>query len=390
MPTKLQRPKSRYQLLREQSEEYVLARWSAGKTVLKWERKDPVPQFEEEELHDLSYDGRDVPWQHTPFQICRPDLQFMGEPVKLCDKCRMERDELVATSPPVAEFRSDDEDEEFRAYHDRTIDVHEQTIRQEFARHGILVLSPRPSLSDDGDDDPMTNAQEDKDALYTTVDAETIGLIELEKKMYMAGPVRSIGRDGDKLRMRGYEDLPIEEQREYAKDYLRKHKNRPYNAKRAQAQRLLTRKLNEEGKKATIFALYGITSVPREYYDVDEDPNRLVLHEQDMTMHDVHMIVEPIDPDLDPSIHALQPEDWQVLFFLRGKTVSLDEDPFVRQRQLRSFLAENTLHLEGGNTGNLWSDHELAETEWDLGVDFAEYEVVDPDWVQALMADQST
>lgn len=383
--TALQPRKTRYQLLREQDPAYVNARWSAGKTVLKWTRENPVPEFKEEELHDLAYEGENAPWQHTPFQICRPDLPFGG---KLCDKCQAELDELIATSPPV-EPLNEDEDIAFYQIHNQTVDTSEQTIRQEFARQGILVLSPRPSMNDDGDDDPMTNATEDAGALYTTIDAETIGLIELEKKMYTAGPVRSIGRDnsGTKLRMRGYEDLSIEEQKEAAKKYLRfeKKRNRPFNPKRAQAQRQLTRQLNEQGKKATIFALYGIESVPREYYEVDEDPNRLVLHETDMDAHDVHLVVEPIDPDVDPEKDTLLADEYQVLFFLRGHTVHTSGTPWDRAQQLRLHIADKQLHLDGGSTANLWSDHELAETEWDLGVDFGAMEIVDEDWVQELL-----
>ena len=87
--TILQNKKSRYQLLREQEQSYVERRWASGKTVLKWTLKDPEPEFKEEELHELGYEGTDAGWYHTPYQICRPDLPFGG---KRCDKHQAELD----------------------------------------------------------------------------------------------------------------------------------------------------------------------------------------------------------------------------------------------------------------------------------------------------------
>jgi len=384
----LERHKTRYELLREQEVAYVEARWSSGRTVLKWTMANPEPQFKEEELHDLSHDpDTDAPWVHTPFQICRPDLPFGG---KRCDKHEAELAELLSTSPPV-DAVPEDEDQATYKIHDQLVDVKESTIRQEFARKGILVLTPR--TYDDGDDDPMTNVEDGTPtgtAPYTAVTAEIIGLIELEKKMYRAGRVQSIVRKGPKLKMRGYEQCTVQEQRDAALDYLRacKKSSHPYNESRANAQRQMTRKLNAVGEKATIFRLYGIKEVPKEYFEVDEDPNRLVLHETDMDVHDVHAIIEPKDPDADPTLHAMSPEEFEVRFYLRGHQVPWqgEDDAFERNQTLRNFLAAKALHVGSYVSPSLTGDHELAESEWDLGIEFTEYEEVDPDWVEALLA----
>lgn len=379
--TTMQRPKSRYQLLREQSESYVMGRWAAGKTVLKWERRDP--EFAEDEVHDLSFDGTDGGWYHTPQRICRPDLGLR------CPKHQAELDELIATSPKVTPI-FEDEDESYYQYHDTTIDTSEQTLRQEFARKGILVVSPRPS--DDGDDDPLSIVADGASdpTQYTTIDAETIGLIELEKKMYRAGDVRSIVRKGDKLQIRGYDKLPLEEQKAAAKRYLtywkRIHADR-VQPKRAEAQRQLTAKLNAEGKKATIFALYGIDSVPPEYFEMDEDPFRYTLAETDMDLHDVHTIIEPIDPDVDPLVTPLLPSEYEVRFYLRGTTLPWlgETTAYERNQTLRQALANKALHVGSYVSPSLTGDHELAESEWDLGIDFGDDDQIDPDWVKDLM-----
>ena len=384
--TILQNKKSRYQLLREQEQSYVERRWASGKTVLKWTLKDPEPEFKEEELHELGYEGTDAGWYHTPYQICRPDLPFGG---KRCDKHQAELDELIATSPEVAVMPEDEEDAIY-AIHDKLVDVKEDTIRQQFARKGILVLTPRASQTDDGDDDPMTNVEDGdaKEALYSTVNAEMIGLIELEKKMFRAGPVRSISIKDDKLRMRGFEDLSIEDQKAQAIRYLRYAKKHPVNPKRAKAQYEMTKQLNEAGEKATIFRLYGITDVPKEYFEVDEDPNRNALAETDMDLHDVHTIVEPIDPDLDPTVHTLQPDEYEVKFFMRGHTVPYlgETDAFERNKTFRTFLANKTLHVGSYISPSLTGDHDMAESEWDLGVEFLEQVDIDADWVKELLA----
>ena len=371
--------KSRYALLREQKPEYVQARWARGKTVLKWDDKGPA-----EPTHDMhieqNYHGG-IPWLHTPGQQCAPE--------GLCDLHELELADLLQTSPPVPVLDEDDE-ERSRQVIDQTIETNERTIRQEMARFGILVISPR--TTDDGIDDPMTNIEDVNDdaTVYETIDAETYGLIELEKKMYRAGELKSISVRNGRIQFRGYGKMDLPTQKALALDFYRRYQH--VDEKRAAKVRALAKMLQEQGEKANILNLYGHKEAPKEYFETDEDPYRYELHETDETVHDVGIIVVPKDPDADPEVEALAPTEWTRLYYFRNHRVEQDPEASAwdRSRFMDALVAHFRLHVGTFIATGSRSDHDMAESEWDLGIDM--YDPIDDpdlDWVKDLLATQS-
>ncbi|RLA41520.1 MAG: hypothetical protein DRR06_15845, partial [Gammaproteobacteria bacterium] len=194
---------------------------------------------------------------------------------------------------------------------------------------------------------------------------------------------RSIIAKYGKLSFRGFAKDKPEIQKRAAKTFIIWAKDHDVDLLDDKRREVFIKKcsyLRQHGHKATVSNLHGGGEAPRSYFETDEDPYRYSLHENDKDLHDVHIIVEPEDPDADPEMDAMLPNEFTVRFYTgRHKVARFLIDPdlpnydLARQNSniFRTFIDQHQLHVGTYINATLGTDHDMADTEWDLGMDLA-------------------
>lgn len=349
--------KSVYTLIRETPMALAELSWSLGLPIR------PVPEVE---IKTNPWDEANNDEHHSYNTGCEIDVWIEeGQERYLCPAHKSELAHLCATSPKTTQWFVPGE----------VIDAREETIAQEAARLGIVMRDIDIATQDE---DELADIKEEGyqgNTPYWLPDAQIMSMIAWERAVKYSSDVKRIYPvyKGNELepRSEGCKDAD-EFNIMFATwlDWLDKEGLNPGRlAVRRQDVVMLSRQFRDTtGKGLTAGDIHNMPEAPKEYFWVDFDPYRETFHETDMEMHDVALYREELSDEQIEELKSmgLPPIGRWMIWTRQHKELDGLSTQLQRALTAISNIALHPIHMNT-KMAELGSDHDMANTEWDLG-----------------------